>query len=104
MICAGCNQYRYWGAFIVGISGYFIFLSVRKIIRKLKIDDVLDGVALQVGGGYWGTLGVSIFKENGLFLNPCRATAYVITDLISYDCQIVLLFNLHINIAFIRLC
>ena len=32
---------------------------------------MLDGVSLHIGGGYWGTLGVSVFKENGLFLNPC---------------------------------
>ena len=38
---------------------------------------MLDGVSLHIGGGYWGTLGVSVFKENGLFLNPCRATAFV---------------------------
>ena len=36
VICAGCNQFRYWGALIVGISGYFVFLSVRKVIRRLK--------------------------------------------------------------------
>lgn len=35
-ICAGCNQYRYWGALIVGIIGYFFFLSTRRILRKFK--------------------------------------------------------------------
>lgn len=45
-----------------------------------SVDDVLDGVSMHVGCGYWGTIGVSIFKKGGLFLNPCRATAYVINN------------------------
>ena len=45
------------------------------------MDDVLDGVSMHVGAGYWGTIGVSIFKKNGLFLNPSSTTAYVIINI-----------------------
>jgi len=38
---------------------------------------VVDGIAIQLGGGYAGLLSVPLFKEDGLLINPSKSTAWV---------------------------
>ena len=41
------------------------------------MDDVVDGIAVQIGGGYAGVLGVPLLKPNGLLTNPSKSTVWV---------------------------
>jgi hypothetical protein len=41
------------------------------------VDDVVDGIAIQLGGGYVGLLSVPLFKDDGLLTNPSTSNAWV---------------------------
>jgi hypothetical protein len=41
------------------------------------VDDVVDGIAIQLGGGYVGLLSVPLFKDDGLVTNPSTSNAWV---------------------------
>jgi ammonia channel protein AmtB len=44
-ICAGCNVYYPWGAFVVGVIAGVQCIMWMVIITKLRIDDPLDTFA-----------------------------------------------------------
>ena len=72
------------------------FSIINRLINdfiRLLVDDVVDGIAIQMGGGYAGLLGVPLFKQNGLLTNPSKSTAWVnilVTLIISNFCTIIL--------------
>lgn len=68
---------RFWGALLTGIFSYFSFLTVRRLCSKLNVDDVVDGIPIHIGGGYFGLLATPLFKEGGLLLSPSKASAFV---------------------------
>ncbi|XP_057367451.2 putative ammonium transporter 1 [Daphnia carinata] len=76
VICAGCDQYPPWAAFVVGCLGYFAFLLVLKAMHRFQIDDATNGVPVQLGGGYFGVIGAAIFGHNGIILNPSKSSVY----------------------------
>ncbi|XP_057367772.1 putative ammonium transporter 1 [Daphnia carinata] len=75
-ICAGCNKFQCWGAFTLGVSSYLFYLVVQAAVEKLEVDDVVDGISIQIGGGYVGLLSVPLLKEEGLLTNPSQNTAW----------------------------
>jgi len=44
---------------------------------SIEVDDPVGSIGVQIFGGYFGIVGVSIFKEDGLLLAPSKTTAYV---------------------------
>ena len=84
------------GAGVLGILFYLFYLAIQVIVDKLKcklnllsctndiklnfhiqVDDVVDGIAIQLGGGYVGLLSVPLFKDDGLLTNPSTSNAWV---------------------------
>lgn len=41
VICAGCNQFRFWGALVTGFISYFSYLAVHKLVLKMKSKNIL---------------------------------------------------------------
>lgn len=69
-VCAGCNVYHPWGAFLVGLVAGVAYKVTSWLIVKLKIDDPLDAIAVHLGGGTWGIIGVAFMDRNsGILLN-----------------------------------
>ena len=46
-LCAGCNVFRPYAAFIVGIIAGITFIAWNVLVLKLHVDDPLDAVAGQ---------------------------------------------------------
>ena len=46
-LCGGCNVFRPYAAFVVGIVAGMIYIALNITILKLHIDDPLDAVAGQ---------------------------------------------------------
>jgi hypothetical protein len=49
------------------------------------VDDVVDGIAIQLGGGYVGLLSVPLFKDDGLLTNPSTSNAWVLHNLLNFN-------------------
>ncbi|KAH3883459.1 hypothetical protein DPMN_007416 [Dreissena polymorpha] len=62
-ICAGCNQFRTYIAFITGILGGVSYMCFTWLVLKLRIDDPLDAAAVHFGGGFVGVLSVPFFSH-----------------------------------------
>ncbi|XP_033123907.1 putative ammonium transporter 1 [Anneissia japonica] len=63
-ICAGCDAVHRWGAFVIGLVSGFVVILVSKLVLRLRIDDPLDAVAVHLGGGFWGTIAVTILARD----------------------------------------
>ena len=62
-ITAGADQMSPTDAILIGaIAGVLIVLSVA-FIDKLKLDDPVGAIAVQLACGIWGTIAVGIFGE-----------------------------------------
>jgi len=56
--CATCN---YWGAFIIGLFAGPIYVGGSALMKALKIDDVVDAVAVHGICGMWGVIASALF-------------------------------------------
>ena len=50
-ICAGCDKYNIWHAFIIGFFAALTYMGISKLMLMFKLDDPLDAVAVHAGGG-----------------------------------------------------
>lgn len=46
---------------VIGFIGGVVYLGTSSLMRRLHVDDVVDAVAVHLGGGAWGTLAVGFF-------------------------------------------
>jgi len=65
-ITAGCPVVEPWAAFIIGVIGAFIYHGWSKLMIKMKIDDVVDAVAVHGACGAWGVIAAALFAKNDL--------------------------------------
>jgi len=66
-ITAGCATMEPLFALITGfVSGIVVVISAR-LIESLRLDDVVDAVAVHAFAGMWGTLAAGLFKTGDLF-------------------------------------
>lgn len=67
-ITAGCNCVHPYGALIIGFIGGFVYTGSSKLLRRLKVDDVIDAVPVHGVCGVWGVVAVGLFDtQKGLF-------------------------------------
>merc|ERR1719182_1395629 len=73
-ITAGCAFVKPWEAVIIGSIGGFLYQASSMLLRKLKIDDVVDAFSVHGTCGIWGVLALGLFGNpdegmggNGLF-------------------------------------
>ncbi|XP_021342612.1 putative ammonium transporter 1 isoform X2 [Mizuhopecten yessoensis] len=75
--CAGCNRMYPWGACILGVFASGSYTLWSWLMKKLKIDDPLDAVAVHFGGGSWGVIGIAFLdREDGILLNWDQRSGY----------------------------
>jgi len=73
-ITAGCAAVEPWESIIIGLVGGLMYQATSMLIKKLKIDDVVDAFAVHGACGCWGILAVGFFGNpdegiggNGVF-------------------------------------
>merc|ERR1711937_409389 len=68
-ITAPCAFVKPWEAVIIGFVGGGVYQGTSMLIRRLKIDDVVDAVAVHGACGLWGVIALGLFgnpdEENG---------------------------------------
>eukprot|EP00122_Pirum_gemmata_P000092 Pgem_evm1s74 len=62
-ICASCNTVEPYAAFLIGAIAGGVYTVWSYAIKKLKIDDPLDAVAVHLGCGMWGVLAGPLFSN-----------------------------------------
>lgn len=72
-ITAGCNAVRPWEACFIGFIGGFVYQAASMLLRRLKIDDVVDAFPVHGACGCWGVLALGFFgnPEDGIGGNGC---------------------------------
>merc|ERR1719235_1712670 len=73
-ITAGCAFVKPWEAIIIGFIGGLTYQGSSMLLRKLKVDDVVDAFPVHGACGAWGVLALGLFGNedegiggNGLF-------------------------------------
>jgi Amt family ammonium transporter len=73
-ITAGCNVVKPWEALIIGALGGLIYQGCSMLMVKLKVDDVVDAIAVHGACGAWGIIAIGFFGNpdegiggNGVF-------------------------------------
>lgn len=67
-VSAGCDVYSSWASFVVGILTGPAYLGSSRLIQHLKIEDPVDGIALNGAPGLVGCLCVPVLRADGLGL------------------------------------
>jgi len=63
-ITAGCAAVEPWEAILIGLVGGFVYQGASMLLRRFKVDDVVDAFPVHGACGLWGILAL------GLFGNP----------------------------------
>mmetsp|Transcript_42253 Transcript_42253/g.130925 ORF Transcript_42253/g.130925 Transcript_42253/m.130925 type:complete len:454 (+) Transcript_42253:104-1465(+) len=71
-ITAGCASVEPYESVIIGFLGGLIYQGVSMLLRKIKVDDVVDAFAVHGANGLWGILALGFFGSeemggNGAF-------------------------------------
>eukprot|EP00929_Paragymnodinium_shiwhaense_P061192 TRINITY_DN3055_c1_g1_i1.p1 TRINITY_DN3055_c1_g1~~TRINITY_DN3055_c1_g1_i1.p1 ORF type:complete len:408 (-),score=82.12 TRINITY_DN3055_c1_g1_i1:475-1539(-) len=73
-ITAGCAVMKPWETVVIGLIGGLVYQMCSVLMQKMKIDDVVDAVAVHGACGFWGALACGIFGNpdegmggNGIF-------------------------------------
>jgi len=73
-ITAGCAFVKPWETIIIGFIGGLIYQGTSMLVKKLKIDDVVDAFAVHGACGIWGVIALGLFGNpdeglggNGIF-------------------------------------
>merc|ERR1719222_1325924 len=62
-ITAGCAFVKPWEALIIGFVGGLIYQAVSMLMVMLKVDDVVDAVAVHGACGLWGIVALGFFGD-----------------------------------------
>jgi len=60
-ITAGCANVEPWEAIIIGLVGGLIYQGASMLLRRLKVDDVVDAFPVHGACGLWGILALGFF-------------------------------------------
>lgn len=62
-ITAACSVVDPWAAVLIGIIGAMVYSSTSVMLKKIKIDDVVDAGPVHFFCGMWGLLAAALFCE-----------------------------------------
>lgn len=67
-ITAGCANVEPWESLIIGFVGAFVYQGASMILKRLRVDDVVDAVPVHAACGTWGVLALGFFgnPEKGM--------------------------------------
>lgn len=88
-ITAGCGSVRPWESLVIGFIGGFVYLGASMLLKKLKIDDVVDAFPVHGAAGFWGLLALGFFGNpadeiggNGLFYGGDQIGTQIVAGII----------------------
>ena len=79
---AGCNIIPHSLAIVVGATGAAFTHLVSLALRKYRIDDAVDAVAVHGGAGVWGTMCVALFGQLDLIDNGLNRGSQLLVQLL----------------------
>ena len=65
-VCCGCDGFYPWSSALVGAIGGVVYYLIAGIMKKVKLDDPIDAVAVHGGAGAWGLIAGPLFREDGI--------------------------------------
>jgi len=67
-ITAGCGAMKPWEALITGFIGALVYQGASMLLKRLKVDDVVDAFAVHGATGFWGLTALGFFgnPEDGI--------------------------------------
>jgi hypothetical protein len=63
-ITAGCAFVKPWEAILIGFFGGFVYIGASKLMKMVKVDDVVDAFAVHGACGFWGALALGFFGNS----------------------------------------
>merc|ERR1711990_1238557 len=88
-ITANCNYVEPWAAVVIGIFAALTYTGSSYMLKKLKIDDVIDASPVHYFCGIWGLLATGLFVSDdltahapGLFYGGGRLLGWQIVGII----------------------
>ena len=88
-----CHTIDQWAAVIIGLGSPFVFIFVKNLWIKLKIDDTCDASPLHFGVGTYATIMSSFFSNGkyatGVFYGNGYALAWNIAGLFAVAAWVI---------------
>merc|ERR1719221_1438502 len=88
-ITAGCNAVSPWEAVMIGGVGGVLYQGTSMLMVKLKVDDVVDAVAVHGANGLWGIIALGFFGDpdtdmggNGCFYGGDQIGVQILAGLV----------------------
>ena len=66
-VTAGCSVIEPWAAIVIGAIGAIVFKLWSIFMKRMKIDDVVDAVAVHGACGIWGVVAAALFSKLEFF-------------------------------------
>ena len=57
-----------WAALLLGFLAGFLYIGIRNLVMKLKLDDPTDAISVHAFGGLYGVVVSPILARNGIIL------------------------------------
>jgi len=78
-ITSNCMFIQPWAAIPIGFTGGLVYVGLKTLVLRLKIDDPLDSSAIHLGCGAWSMVATSLFSNEKYV-----AVAYPTRDNLSF--------------------
>lgn len=65
-VCCGCDGFYPWSSALAGSIGGVIYYVLSHVMKRLKLDDPIDAVAVHGGAGAWGLIAGPLFRFDGV--------------------------------------
>lgn len=75
-ICSGCNCVEPWAAMIIGMIAAFVYTGSSWLLKRLKIDDVIDASPVHYFCGMWGLIATGLFASDKLLAGHAAGLFY----------------------------
>mmetsp|Transcript_7344 Transcript_7344/g.16003 ORF Transcript_7344/g.16003 Transcript_7344/m.16003 type:complete len:526 (-) Transcript_7344:321-1898(-) len=63
-ITGACGFVEPWAAVIIGLVAGLIYLTMSKLLVRMRIDDAVDAVPVHMTNGIWGTIATGLFANS----------------------------------------
>merc|ERR1739845_102888 len=63
-ITAGCAFVKPWESAIIGFIGGFVYVTSSFLVKRAKIDDVVDAFSVHGACGLWGIVALGFFGNH----------------------------------------
>merc|ERR1712000_36896 len=88
-ITAGCGAVQPWEACLIAFVGAFVYVGASIVMKKIKVDDVVDAFPVHGACGAWGVLSLGFFGDpklpfggNGVFYGGDQIGTQIVAILI----------------------